>query len=1104
MGLSFDPRFGGEPMAAFRSKTAVTALMLTVLMTASVGWASSVTGPSHGSSAPGPSTAAGAASTTLAPRSAPARAPAPAAPAGTNVGANMATAALAATRAAGLKPSTVFVPRPSASPAEVASTAATGVVQPLYTGSPAPMGLAYYGLSAGPHGSVVGSILNTTSVMASVHLNATGVRAADLFQSSPDSYGIQLNAVATNITLFGQGGYSFWTQNVAEFYPDAGVMYLITNVWNFSGGNLSLNAFYQHGPDGQQVGTEYYFAETSLTLAYPFNVTFYLNSTVSGGRNLIGFNVVVTVPGVPGASPFPYDYVVFNSIGHGGSPITHPSNFTANGLRYSPVKLTDDFELIFGGPGGGSQATLSAADATLGLGYYDRAAHGGLGGYVSVPSAYSYGGETGETVAGANVAWSNVAAGSPGSGLSTYGTMTTGPSVLTGLWNASAPVGSFPVRLSVSPSNAFTLVAPAGGFNANFTVSELAVAPTESTNSLSLIPGNYTVVTELADYLPVYSLIDVTGPSTLTVSLASDPALGIYTPLWAFSNAQIAALASSGAGTAASPYVIENNQLGVIGSEFGLYNDYAFPVYPAVFFHGTTATVEFLHPPSFATATNTFALPGPDLPATNDLQYWFWDVQNVSVVGAANVSGWFGESTFYPVVFDTFNMIFYEGGHNLVASNTFDTQGGALLMFSGGTFSRPVNVGGGNNTVWNNTFREVDTPSSHLGLLGYVLGLGLELAESGDLVYDNAFLTPTTAWLLPINLYTGTAEFFDDAFNITKAPATAVRYAAGFPFVPLTGSILHTRYQGGNYWWDYGLAVNPYTGANNPYGVLPYEETATTLIADVLGPGYYHASYLYPGGDAVPLTTAGTLYPVIVHEAGLASGLVWSLAVANGLGGELDQARTVASSVSFVLPNGTYDFGGEAPSGWTFAGPGSTFVVSAGPVSIDLAFSIAKGYRTLTFHEKDLTAGTGWTVSLNASTPSDWGFNATESSTGKTIVFAVQAGAYTYTVHNTVGFRSATSSGGVNVAKGNAKVTVKFSALTYTVTFTETGLSAGAKWAVKIGHRTIRTTGASLTFTLANGTYSFVVKAPRGTSAVPPSGAFAVAGPGQTETISFT
>jgi len=1094
-------------MAAFQSKTAVMALALTVLMTASVGLAATVTSPTaHAIGSPASSGAHVASTAPSAPKSAPAPNPAPAAPATTNVAASMASAALAATKAAGLKSNVVFVPRPSASPGQVAAAAQSGVVTPLYTGSPAPMGLGYYGLSAGPHGSVVGTVLNTTSLVATINMNSTGVRGADLFQSSPDSYGIQLNAVVTNITLFGQGGYSFWTQNVVEFYPDTNVMFLVTNVWNFSGGPLSTNVFYQHGPLGHQVGTEYYYAEGELGgLAYPFNITLFMNSTISGGRNMVGFNVGFQFPGSPAQTFFPYDYVIFNSTKPvGGVPLTVPSNYTANGLHYNPIGLTDDFELIFGGPGGGSQATLFAADATLGLGYWDPAAHGGLGGYVSVPSAYSYGGETGETVTGANVAWSNDPLGSPLAGLTTYGTMTTGPSVLTGLWNASAPEGSYPVLLAVSPSNAFNVFATSIGWNANFTISELAVAPELYTNVVYLIPGNYVVETELADYAPVFTQIDVSGPTILFVTLTPSPAFGVYTPLWAFSNSQIAAISTSGAGTPSSPYIIDNNQHGLIGSEFGLYNDYIFPVYPGVFFYGTTATVEFLHPPSLETATNTFQYPGPQIPSTNDLQYWFWNVTNVAVVGGTNISGWFGATAFYPAVFDTFNMIFYEGGHNLIAGNTFDSMGGALLMFSGGTFFGPLNVGGGNNTVWGNTFNEVGTPASTLALEPGFFGLGMEIAESNDLIYNNAVYTPTTAWLLPINLYSGFAEFFYDQFNIAKTSASVVNHAAGFPFVALTGSIIGTSYQGGNFWWDYGLVFNPYNGADNPYGVLPYDENAPTLLVDVYGPAYYYATYIYPGGDLVPLTTVGELYSVTISESGLPSGLVWGAAVTDASASLVADFETTGTSSSFQLPNGTYDFALVVPGGWSYTGTSTSFTVHGASVSVGLAFALTKGYRTLTFKEKGLPSGTTWSVTLNATTPSDYYLNATESSKGTSIVFAVTAGHYTFKVNNVVGYASSPKSGSETIVKGNAKVSVKFTALTYTVTFTETGLTAGAKWSVKVGKKTVSTTGTSLTFTLSNGTYSFSVKAPKGTTAHPASGTFTVAGPGKTVAITFT
>ena len=1017
-----------------------------------------------------------------------------------NIGASMASAALAATKAAGLKPNVVFVPRPSATAAQRAEAGASGHVTPLYTGSPAPMGLGYYGLSSGPGGQVVPTILNTTSVEATVAMNYTGVQANDLFQSSPDSYGIQLNAVVTNVTLFGTGGYSFWTQNVIEYYPQTDVMALITNVWNFSGGPLSANVFYTHGPWGTQVGTEYYYAEYGFGLigpiAYPFDITLYENSTVSGGRNNVSFNVGLSGPSFPvGGIYLPYDYVVFNSIAAGHpSVVTAPSNYTANGYQYNPIGLTDDFELIFGGPGGGSQSTLFDADATLGLAYLDG------GSYVSVPAAFNYGGETGETVTGASIGWSN-AAGGP---FSTYGTMTTGPSLMGGLWNATGPQGTYPVTLAVTPANAFNILGPVigpGNFSQNFTVNEPGIAPEAFTNTLYLAPGNYTLLTELSGYDPVSSILDVTGPTTVTLSLVADPATGVYTPLWAFNDGEVAALAVSGLGTAGSPYIMPNTQALPLSSVFGLYNDYTFPVYPGVFFMNTDVTTEFVSPPSFNTTTNTFAFPGQYLPSYNDLQYWFWNVYHVGVLNAANISGWFGQSSWYPSVFDTFNVIFYQGGNNLVAGNTFNSEGQGLLVFSGGTFFGPLNVGGGNNTIWGNVFNQVLAPgcptASCETIISPVLGLGLELAAPNTLIYNNEFLTPTTAWELPINLYSGIAEFFSgNAWNIAPVPGSVVNFAAGFPAYPLTGVITgpnsyvngvwnHKGWQGGNYWWDYGLTLNPYNGADNPYGVLPYDENSVTFIAQLYPPTYYSATWIYPGGDFEPLTFA-TLWPITFCESGLPAGDSWDVNVGFA-GTPMQSFTTTAACYTVYLPNSFgYNFNVSAPYGYT-ATPSSATNLNVNNHAGVVKIVFTKTSFTVTFTESGLSAkqlASGWTVTLNGTTKTVHGVSVTFTGVlNWTNIPYVVAGPKGEVV-------SGSGIGTVTVAGKNVTVPVKFVAGTsYTLTFSMKGLAKNTNWCVVVDGWSQCTKTGSIKFSyLTTGTYTFTVPTVAGYTVTPSSG----------------
>jgi thermopsin len=960
-------------------------------------------------------------------------------------------------------------------------------VTPLYTGIPAPVGLADFGLSSTSNGSVVGSILNTTSVRASVDFNATGVVANDLFQSSPDSFGIQLNAVMTDVTILGVPGYSYWTQNVVLYYPEAHAMVLVTNVWNFTSRNAALQpgTIYSHGPDGTNYSAAlgYYYAQLAVPnpIAYPFNLTMFLNSTVTSGRDAVDFNVLVQTGSTH--LDFPYDFVAFNSIRSGGHAVSQPSNYTANGKAYNAIGLTNDFELIFGGPGGGSQADLFASDDTLGLAYLSGAS------YLSVPSASNYGGETGETVTGANVGWSN-APGGP-AGLPTYGTMTTGPTFLGGLWNDTGPAGAYALTLHVSPSNAFTFVTPVNVSHRHI-VQEASYAPSVTTSTFHLAPGNYSLLTELSDFNPVTTSLALTGPKTVWINLTANATEGIYTPLWAWTNAQLAALSTSGTGTPTSPYVIENAQPHPIVANFGLYNDFAFPVFPGVFLEGTNASVEFHQPASLATSTNTFQSPGGALPSTNDLQYWFETVSHVAIVNASNISGWFSKYAYYPTGFNTFSVVFYESSQNLIAGNRFVVDQG-LLVYSGGSFSNATNIGGGGTTVWGNNFTNLANPPSWLPFVAFpALGyLGVEIAEKNDVVYNNAILTWTTAWLLPFNLYSGSRENYSAEWNITPQAATNVHFATGFPLISLTGSVVGTLDQGGNFWWDYGLAVNPHNGADDPYGVLPYDEKATTLAYQLFGSYYYDASYLYNGGDDAPLV------PYALYNGSLVASTPHGAAAPpvdlNVIQTHTNAVVRIASipsnggNLSLELPNGPYRFVANSTSGYTVSPPQEAFSVNGSNFGT-IHLLVTKTLQNVTFSESGLPNGTPWTVTFNGST-------TTTSAPGELVYYSPN-GTFAYSVRSvpgtpatsgqpaTNGYAPSPSVGNVTLTGAGYPAAISFSSADR-LTFRASGLPSGTGWSVRTleanGNATVPVTGPS-TIVLAEtgGVVRFTVTPPTG------------------------
>jgi thermopsin len=813
----------------------------------------------------------------------------------TNVASEMAAQALANTHARGLKDAVISVPRPSATASEQAAAKAVGHVVPLYDAAPAPSGVAYFGLSEGAGGAVVPSTLQTNSLMGVITSQGPGIWPQDLYSSSPDAFGMQLNAVQTNVTLLGTSGYSFWTQNVVLYYPASSYMILITNVWNFSGASITNNAIYSTTLGCIQTSCAsddfpyqgdlgYYYSElfVPFPVSYPWSLQFFMNSTLTGGRDGVDFSVVLNQASGQNFAAG-YDDVVFNSTVNGAPTLSAPSPYTANGYAYNPIGLTDDFELILGGPNGGSNADLGAADATLALGYWNS--HKGA--YLATPSAYNYGGETGETVTGANVAWADSGGGggvgpaAGPAGLAKWATMSSGPSIMRGLWNAGAREGTVPITINTTPANAWVVfwADNSSAKEANFTSGQPFAESNLYGPTYWLTPGIYYLKIELSYYDqvpngPTLLTLHAEHAKTLTINLHYNPLNGVYTPLWAFSNSQVAALSTSGNGTPSNPYMLFDNQYRDMAMWFGLYNDYTFPVYPGVFFWGTTASTELYHAPSFTAKTSTFQFPGIYLPATNDLQYWFWDVSGFALYDAQNISGWFGDYAYYPFSWDSFNVIFYNSTGNLVAGNTFNTEAQALLMFDGGVINcgpvpncEEVNTGGGSNTVWGNTFNQINAPSisgPHEVLMPFGAGIGLEVAENSDLIYNNWFATPTTAFMLPFNLYSDYAYLYTDQWNITPIGAAHINTAPGFPNIPLTGSIAGGSKQGGNWWWDYGnnaSTPNPYNGAINPKGVLPYDENATTIVVFFFPPsdGYYTATYIYNGGDYAPF------YHPLVH-----------------------------------------------------------------------------------------------------------------------------------------------------------------------------------------------------------------------------------------------
>jgi len=740
-----------------------------------------------------------------------------------------------------------------------------GHISPLYTSSPAPTGIGDFGVQE-VNGHDVGTISYTDSVKASVTLNH--VEPIYVTSSAPDEFTMQLNTVMTNVDLFGNDSYQFWIQNVPIYQPSTQTLSFEDNIWNFSSPSFyfSANSVYAHGPGGVVAAPELYFAQgPSYYMPTPFTVYAYNNVTVAQGRSTVFFNYTV-VPSNGNAFSGSYDFVEFNSTPETTGVAPAP-DFQINGKAVGDTNfLLNDAEIMLGGPGGGSTTTLFDFSGGMGLWVLPN----GTSTYQTVPSAYDFGTDTGETSEGI--------AEYATTGANPTAVLSSGPAMLYPLWGLKgAQQGEETITLNLSPSNAFVFASPGPKFEDG----TAAWGPTRVSGPTSyhLAPGTYSFRFLLADHTP--QAATYTSGGTWTVTLASNPKLGDYTPLWAESNGQLAAISQpGGAGTISDPYFLDNGPA-VVNSLFGEANDYDFPVFPGIYLIHTSAYVDAFDLPSFTLTYNPSEIIGArlsldGLPLSNQLNIETFDVTHLSIVDSPSLSGWF----FTDIGFgEPASIYLWDSSYNLIAGNTFYVESNGINV-----------VNGGHNWIWGNVFYPQATTASDPGA---ILNDGLTPAiwefESNDRIFDNAFLTPITAISPPENFYTGAPQINLDWWNVPVQPASDVFVVNGWF---LSGSILGLSWVGGNYWWNYGTATDP-------YGVLPYTDGGA----------------IFSGGDYHPLTPT-PLYEVRFVEHGLTAGTTWS-ATLNGY-----TQSTNTTLLIFWEPAGTYAYTIGTVAGHT-AKPGS-------------------------------------------------------------------------------------------------------------------------------------------------------------------------------------
>lgn len=321
------------------------------------------------------------------------------------------------------------------------STIFNGHVTPGYISSPAPMGVADYGLM-NQSGSVVTYNYTTSSFMASINLN--NFSDFNLGDNAPQSVSMQLNSVLNNVALLGNDSYNMWTQNVIFLSPRTNTIEFLDNVWNFSSPTATMNPstilYSSAVASGHGQNTYYHYGYSAVyNITFPLSINVYLNSTLVNNNSAVFFNYSVPQDHLSGT----YDEVVFNSTYGQSSSYSAPDpHYFVSGTLVTPTGFIPyDAEIMIGGPGGGSTADISQINGTMNLEYMNATTSS----YHNVRAAYDIGSQTGETSTGIDVSYS---------GSTAY--LQTGPSLVYGLWNNTYSQTKYSIRYNDAMNSTIT------------------------------------------------------------------------------------------------------------------------------------------------------------------------------------------------------------------------------------------------------------------------------------------------------------------------------------------------------------------------------------------------------------------------------------------------------------------------------------------------------------------------------------------------------------------------------------------------------------------------------------------------------------------------
>ncbi len=636
----------------------------------------------------------------------------------------------------------------------------SNVITPGYLAQPAPLGLADFGLGANPYAYNAPHVLGAVTFLTPP--NATDPGSTGVIEpggqslgyvGSVDEFGIQLNTILTNVSLQGNTLGVFWTQNVVN-WNDTGI-HFVSDTFNFTNGfayippGTLVSACNNNTSGAQNIlnvyGGVFQCVGGTIPLSpasYPVTIQLYNNASVNGfGQDVLTYGYYVDEAGLSETFTGVSDQLVFNDTGD--SPAAAPPAFSVNGFTPTPLGLPEDSEIDLVGDIGGDNAVFSALNASISLEYSNAS----VGGFQTVPSAYNFGTDTGETSTGIADYWT------PAHLLMAN----QGPAMLYGLWNAvpsvSVASGHIHVAGTITPSYGFVFVSNTPPVTDPFANGSLpdnfSVLPTTSTGAFStdLPPtgGAWTGQYYVQAFAPGSAEVNgtpITGNAAgYTLTLPSDPG-SLNAPLYMFSAAEASALAFNVSGSASAPYTFQNLTISPNAS-FNHLNDYQFPSFEIF----TASGVGSVHVKNLTE--------GQDSPLGN-LYFWDGGFSPSVLVGVPAILGP------YPGYTSQLNLYFGAGDRASDESlEGFGGQGGEIVLW-GDSHAQVLDVtasdGSGGVYVGDSVGTTVHTVDAFSGAAGVqdigsvgtsVVGIYAALGAYGAEVFsslDDSFSWVNVTW----------------------------------------------------------------------------------------------------------------------------------------------------------------------------------------------------------------------------------------------------------------------------------------------------------------------------------------------------------------------